>query len=208
VSRIIAGSRGGRRIAMPPGDKTRPTTDRVREALFSAIAAWAGTADAPAEEALAGLAFADLYAGSGAVGLEAASRGADPVLLVEGNKRTALVSQRNVGELRLPARVRTLRVEQLVAQPAPQPFDVVFLDPPYDVASSVVAEVLAALAEHGWLMADALVVVERSRRSADFGWPVVVGETWTRGYGETVLHFGSCVPAPADPAGTLPEQQA
>jgi 16S rRNA (guanine966-N2)-methyltransferase len=208
MSRIIAGSRGGRRIAMPPGDKTRPTTDRVREALFSAIAAWAGTADAPAAEALAGLAFADLYAGSGAVGLEAASRGADPVLLVEGNKRTALVSERNVGELRLPARVRALRVEQLVTQPAPQPFDVVFLDPPYDVTSSVVGEVLTALAEHGWLVADALVVVERSRRTADFPWPAVVGETWTRGYGETVLHFGSCVPAAAGPAGTLPEQHA
>jgi 16S rRNA (guanine966-N2)-methyltransferase len=208
VSRIIAGSRGGRRIAMPPGDKTRPTTDRVREALFSAIAAWAGTADAPAAEALAGLAFADLYAGSGAVGLEAASRGADPVLLVEGNKRTALVSERNVGELRLPVRVRALRVEQLVAQPAPQAFDVVFLDPPYDVTSSAVGDVLTALAEHGWLVADALVVVERSRRSADFPWPAVVGEAWTRGYGETVLHFGSCVPAPAGPADTLPEQHA
>ena len=208
MSRIIAGSRGGRRIAMPPGDKTRPTTDRVREALFSAIAAWAGTADAPADEALAGLAFADLYAGSGAVGLEAASRGADPVLLVEGNKRTALVSERNAGELQLPARVRALRVEQLVAQPALQPFDVVFLDPPYDVTSSAVSDVLDALAAHGWLVGDALVVVERSRRSADFGWPAVVGETWTRAYGETVLHFGSCVPAPGAAADTLPEQQA
>jgi 16S rRNA (guanine966-N2)-methyltransferase len=208
VSRIIAGSRGGRRIAMPPGDKTRPTTDRVREALFSAIAAWAGTVDAPAQEALAGLAFADLYAGSGAVGLEAASRGAEPVLLVEGNKRTALVSERNVGELRLPARVRAVRVEQLVAQPAPQPFDVVFLDPPYDLASGAVGEVLTALADHGWLGADALVVVERSRRSADFAWPAAVRESWTRGYGETVLYYGSCVPAPAAPADTLPEQRA
>jgi 16S rRNA (guanine966-N2)-methyltransferase len=208
VSRIIAGSRGGRRIAMPAGDKTRPTTDRVREALFSAIAAWAGAADAPAEASLAGLAFADLYAGSGAVGLEAASRGAQPVLLVEGNKRTALVSERNVGELGLPARVRALRVEQLVAQPAPQPFDVVFLDPPYDVASSAVEKVLTALAEHGWLVADALVVVERSRRSVDFAWPAVVAETWSRGYGETVLHFGSCTAAsPAAAADTLPGQQ-
>jgi 16S rRNA (guanine966-N2)-methyltransferase len=208
VSRIIAGSRGGRRIATPPGDKTRPTTDRVREALFSAIAAWAGAADAPAEQSLAALAFADLYAGSGAVGLEAASRGADPVLLVEGNKRTALVSERNVAELRLPVRVRAVRVEQLVTQPPPQPFDVVFLDPPYDLASSAVAGVLAALAGHGWLVPDALVVVERSRRSTDFAWPGVVGETWTRGYGETVLHFGSCAAAAAEAADPRPEQHA
>jgi len=191
VSRIIAGSRGGRRIAMPAGDKTRPTTDRVREALFSAIAAWAGTADATAAESLAGLAFADLYAGSGAVGLEAASRGAAPVLLVEGNKRTALLTERNAADLRLQARVRAVRVEQLVAQPAPQPFDVVFLDPPYELGSSAVADVLAAVAAHGWLAPDALVVVERSRRSDDFAWPTAVGEFWTRGYGETVLHFGT-----------------
>ena len=208
MSRIIAGSRGGRRIAMPPGAKTRPTTDRVREALFSAIAAWAGTADGAAEEALAGLAFADLYAGSGAVGLEAASRGADPVLLVEGNKRTAQLTGRNVADLRLPAQVRPVRVEQLVAEPAPAPFDVAFLDPPYDLASGSVGEVLAALAEHGWLAVDALVVVERSRRSADFAWPALVGETWTKGYGETVLHFGSCVPAPTATADPRPEQHA
>jgi len=190
VSRIIAGSRGGRRIAMPPGDKTRPTTDRVREALFSAIAAWARTADAAAEESLAGLAFADLYAGSGAVGLEAASRGAGPVLLVEGNKRTALLTERNAGDLGLPVRVRAARVEQLVAQPAAQRFDVIFLDPPYDLPSPAVTDVLAALVEHGWLAPDALLVVERSRRTDAFAWPPAVAETWVRGYGETVLHFG------------------
>ena len=196
MSRIIAGSRGGRRIAMPPGDRTRPTTDRVREALFSAIAAWVGTADAAPAESLRGLAFGDLYAGSGAVGLEAASRGADPVLLVEANKRTAELTQRNVTDLGLPARVRAAKVEQVVAQPAGQALDVVFLDPPYDVASPSVAQVLAGLAEHGWLAPDALVVVERSRRTPDFAWPAVVGETWTRGYGETVLHYGACGPAP------------
>ena len=191
MSRIIAGSHGGRRLATPPGDRTRPTTDRVREALFSAIAAWARTADAPPAEALDGLAFADLYAGSGAVGLEAASRGAGPVLLVEGNKRTALVTERNATELRLPVRVRAAKVEQLVAQPAPQPFDVVFLDPPYDLTSAAVGDVLAALAAQGWLASDALVVVERSKRTPDLVWPDGTGETWSRGYGETLLHFGT-----------------
>jgi 16S rRNA (guanine966-N2)-methyltransferase len=209
VSRIIAGSRGGRRLAMPPGDRTRPTTDRVREALFSAVAAWAGRADAAPEEALAGLAFCDLYAGSGAVGLEAASRGAGPVLLVEGNRRTATVTERNVAELRLAARVRAGKVESLVAEPAAQAFDVVFLDPPYEVASTTVTQVLADLAARGWLLPDALLVVERSKRTPPFDWPALVAESWSRGYGETVLHYGSCGdpgPAPAadTPAGTEP----
>ena len=83
MTRIIAGSHRGRRIAVPAGDATRPTTDRVREALFSAIASWAGTAAGDADSSLAGLAVADLYAGSGAVGLEAASRGARQGMLVE-----------------------------------------------------------------------------------------------------------------------------
>ncbi len=191
MSRIIAGSRGGRRLATPPGDKTRPTTDRVREALFSTIATWAGTADAPTAEALDGLAFADLYAGSGAVGLEAASRGAGPVLLVEGNRRTALVTERNARELRLPVQVRATRVEQLAGQPAPHPFDVVFLDPPYDLASTAVTGVLAALGEQGWLAPDALLVAERSKRTPDLDWPTGTAETWSRGYGETVLHFAT-----------------
>ena len=209
MSRIIAGSRGGRRLAMPPGDRTRPTTDRVREALFSAVAAWAGRADAAPEEALAGLAFCDLYAGSGAVGLEAASRGAGPVLLVEGNRRTATVTERNVAALGLVARVRAGKVESLVAEPAAQAFDVVFLDPPYEVASTTVTQVLADLATQGWLLPDALVVVERSKRTPLFGWPALVGESWSRGYGETVLHYGACdapdTTAPAAPGpGTEP----
>jgi 16S rRNA (guanine966-N2)-methyltransferase len=192
VSRIIAGSRGGRRLTTPPGSRTRPTTDRVREGLFSAIAAWAGTADSPPDEALAGLAFADLYAGSGAVGLEAASRGAGPVLLVEADKRTAGVTTRNVRDLGLAAQVRTGKVETVVALPSAQNYDVVFLDPPYELAGQAVAGVLQALADGGWLAASALLVVERSRRTPELDWPQVVTDTWSRTYGETVLHYASC----------------
>ena len=197
MSRIIAGSRGGRRIATPPGSRTRPTSDRVREALFSAVAAWAGTADAVADQALAGLAFADLYAGSGAVGLEAASRGAGPVLLVEADKRTAAITSRNARDLGLAAQIRTGRVETVVAAPSAQAYDVVFLDPPYDVSGDTVGAVLAALHQGGWLAEDALLVVERSRRTPNPVWPSVVRESWSRSYGETVLHYGSCVLAPA-----------
>ena len=205
MSRIIAGSRGGRRLATPPGSRTRPTTDRVREALFSAVAAWAATADAPADESLAGLAFADLFAGSGAVGLEAASRGAGPVLLVEADKRTAAVSTRNARDLGLAASVRTGRVESVVSAPSAEAYDVVFLDPPYELAGEVLAEVMTALADGGWLAADALLVVERSRRTPDPVWPPLVADTWSRGYGETVLHYGSCTGAAGDgPASVAP----
>ena len=200
MSRIIAGSRGGRRLSMPPGSRTRPTTDRVREALFSAVAAWAGTADAPADEALAGLAFADLFAGSGAVGLEAASRGAGPVLLVEADKRTAGVTVRNVRDLGLVATVRTGKVETVVAAPSEQTYDVVFLDPPYELAGETLTTVLGALADGGWLAPDALLVVERSRRTPNPVWPAVVADAWSRSYGETVLHYGSCAPSTDDPA--------
>ncbi|GAA1822601.1 16S rRNA (guanine(966)-N(2))-methyltransferase RsmD [Microlunatus capsulatus] len=203
MSRIIAGSRGGRRLTTPPGSRTRPTTDRVREALFSAVAAWAGTADSPADEALAGLAFADLFAGSGAVGLEAASRGAGPVLLVEADKRTAAVTTRNVRDLGLAALVRTGRVETVVAAPAEQAYDVVFLDPPYELDGAVLAGVMTSLADGGWLTPDALLVVERSRRTPDLAWPAPVVDTWSRGYGETVLHYASCA-GPEDGAEDAP----
>ena len=194
MSRIIAGSRRGQRIAMPASDKTRPTTDRVREALFSAIASWAGSAGEPPETSLAGLAFCDLYAGSGAVGLEAASRGAGPVLLVEVDRRTCLTTTQNVSALGLSARVVTMKVEQLVRQPAGRPFDVVFADPPYDLAPAALAAVLANVVDSGWVAPDGLIVVERSRRSEDVGWPAGFTGGWSRRYGESVLWFGRAEP--------------
>lgn len=202
MSRIIAGSRGGRRLATPPGARTRPTTDRVREALFSALAAWAGTADGPADEALTGLAVADLYAGSGAVGLEAASRGATPVLLVEADRRTAQLIGRNASYLGLQVQLQSVRVELLAAAAAAAAYDVVFLDPPYELAGPALDAVLADLGRHGWLTPDALVVAERSRRDAAPSWPVGAGEQWSRTYGETVLHFAT-FPTPGEPPASL-----
>jgi 16S rRNA (guanine966-N2)-methyltransferase len=190
VSRIIAGTAGGRQIATPAGARTRPTTGRVREALFAALASWAGTAAGPAHRSLAGLAFCDLYAGSGAVGLEAASRGAQPVLLVEADRRTAQLAQQNVADLGLRAEVRIAPVEAVTARPAARPYDVVFVDPPYQQPSEAIAGVLAALVEHRWLAPRSLVVVERSRRTPPLGWPGPFGEVWERRYGETVLCFG------------------
>ncbi len=196
MSRLIAGSHGGHRLVTPAGTGTRPTADRVREALFSALAAWAGGSAGPADQALAGLAFLDLYAGSGAVGLEAASRGAAPVLLVEADRRTARTATRNITEVGLGATLRVARVEELAQRPCPQTggvrsgYGIVVADPPYDLPTEQLDAVVADLVRHGWVAPDGLVVLERSARSPDPRWPPGF-ETWQRRYGETVLHFGS-----------------
>jgi 16S rRNA (guanine966-N2)-methyltransferase len=194
VSRIIAGSRRGRRITMPPGDRIRPTTDRVREALFSAMAAWAGTAAELAERSLAGLSFADLYAGSGAVGLEAASRGAGPVLLVERDPSTAQLAKGNAQALGLSVEIATAAVEPMLRRPPVQPFDVVFADPPYELDTSIVSSQLEQLVTSRWVGPGSLIVVERSRRSPDLMWPAAAAKRWNRVYGETILSFGSLEP--------------
>ena len=191
MSRIIAGSRGGRRISMPPGDRTRPTTDRVREALFSAVAAWAGTAAEPAEQSLVDLAFCDLYAGSGAVGLEAASRGANPVLLVERDPRTAQLAKDNAKALGLVIDVVISSVEQLLRRPPVRDFDVVFADPPYELETAAVSAQLSELVANRWVGPDSLIVVERSRRTPELEWPEVAAKRWTRAYGETTLYFAA-----------------
>jgi 16S rRNA (guanine966-N2)-methyltransferase len=190
MSRIVAGSARGRRIAMPQGARTRPTTDRVREALFAGLASWAGTAGQPADQSLVELAFCDLYAGSGAVGLEAASRGAHPVLLVESDRRTAQLATKNATDLGLEVEIQIAGVEELTGRPATKAYDVVFADPPYELASDAVSTVLAGLVEHRWLAPTGLVVVERSRRSTGLHWPDVFAQVWVRRYGETVLCFG------------------
>lgn len=202
MSRIVAGRYRGRRLKLPAGDQTRPTTDRVREALFATLASWAGGAGS-ADRSLSGLAFLDLYAGSGAVGLEAASRGADPVLLVEADQRTArTVIRANIDALGSSATVRAAAVERLVRTPARQPYDIVFADPPYDLETAAVDAVLADLVGHGWVAGDGLIVVERSRRSAGPTPPAPFTAAETRRYGETTLTLLSRpVPGDGDPDG-------
>jgi 16S rRNA (guanine966-N2)-methyltransferase len=153
--------------------------------------AWAATSAASPAESLSGLAFCDLYAGSGAVGLEAASRGAAPVLLVERDRRAVQHIRRTATELDLSVAIELADVASLVHRPAPAGFDVVFADPPYDQASELIDAQLTALIDHGWVSRPGLVVLERSRRSAPPNWPVQVPETWARAYGETTIYFGS-----------------
>ncbi|MCD4535984.1 16S rRNA (guanine(966)-N(2))-methyltransferase RsmD [Nocardioides sp. cx-169] len=190
MTRVIAGRAKGRRLATPKGDATRPTSDRVREALFSAVESWAGS--------LHGLRVLDLYAGSGAVGLEAWSRGAEAVTLVEQDRRTAALVADNARSIGFPeADVRASSVAATLRHRPAAPYDVVFSDPPYPLPDDAVAADLAALVEHGWLAPGALVVVERAKRSTEPAWPAgLVGERSKR-YGETVLWYGHAAPAEA-----------
>lgn len=193
MTRIIGGAAGGRRLQTPKGDLTRPTADRVREALFSAVEAALGS--------LEGLRFLDLYAGSGAVGLEALSRGATVATLVEHDRRTAALIRSNARTVGLgEAEVLTGSVSRHLAERPAAPYDVVFLDPPYHLTGKAAAADLTALAAHGWLSQDAIVVVERSTREALAPWPAGYVEGRERRYGETTLSFATWTGPPAGAA--------
>lgn len=191
MTRIIGGSAGGRRIRTPTGESTRPTSDRVREALFSAIDAAVGS--------LTGLRFLDLYAGSGAIGLEALSRGAGVVTAVEHDRRTASLIRQNARVLGIgTVDVVTGSVPRFLGQPPRAPYDVIFLDPPYHVGADLVVADLHALVTHEWLAAGALVVVERSSRDGELGWPEGLRGVRSRRYGETTLWYGHAAGPAAD----------
>ena len=185
MTRIIAGSAGGRTLRTPPGASTRPTSDRVREAVFSAL---------DARDAVRGARVLDLYAGSGALGLEAASRGAASVVLVESDHRAADVIAANARTLGLDrARVqRSTVATALAVDPAPSDVaDLVFLDPPYDLAEDALAAVLDRLTR-AWLAPDALLVVERSTRSPEPTWPDGIRlATKPKKYGETTVWYAT-----------------
>lgn len=202
MTRIIAGRAGGRRLTTPRGSATRPTSDRVREALFSAVESWCGS--------LEGLRFLDLYAGSGAVGLEAWSRGAGVVTLVEQDRRTAALISANARELGVPrAEVLVGGVAGVLGRDPGAPYDVVFSDPPYPLPDDDVVADLSALVDRRWLVPDALVVVERSSRSPRPAWPTGIRELRRKRYGETTLWYGHAAVEPAEPDGPpspLPEE--
>ena len=185
MTRVIAGKAGGRRLAVPPGNGTRPTSDRAREGLFST---WQSLLGGP----LRGERVLDLYAGSGAVGLEAMSRGAGHTLLVEADARAARTIRENVKNLGLPgAEVRAGKAEQIIRTPAPtEPYDLVFLDPPYAVTDDDLREILLTLRTEHWLAPDALVTVERSTRGGEFGWPAGFDAVKARRYGEGTFWYG------------------
>lgn len=168
---------------MPAGRDTRPTSDRAREGLFSTVQALLGPLD--------GLRVADLFAGSGAVGLESLSRGAGHALLVESHPRAVKVVRENVASLGLPgAQVVADKVERVVKRVPDEPYDLVFADPPYALADEAVTELLESLRDNGWLAEDALIAVERSVRSPALSWPDGYMPERDRRYGEAVFWYG------------------
>jgi 16S rRNA (guanine966-N2)-methyltransferase len=177
---VVAGTAGGRTLRVPPTG-TRPTSDRVREALFSRLEHLG---------VVRGAHVLDLYAGSGALGIEAASRGATAVALVDSARAAVDACRRNVATLGLTGvDVVAQRAERFVALPAAAPWDLVLVDPPYDLAEGDLAGVLAGVA--GALAEDAVVVVERSSRTPEPTWPDGLERTDRRAYGETVVWFAA-----------------
>ncbi len=187
MTRIIGGAAGGRRLVTPRGSATRPTSDRVREALFSAVEAWSGS--------LEGLRFLDLYAGSGAVGLEAWSRGAGVVTFVEQDRKTAALIARNAETLGAGRTgVMASSVAAALRKSPTAPYDIVFLDPPYPLSGEAVTAALSALVACEWVVPGALVVVERSVRGAEVTWPDGLTGDRSKKYGETMLWYGHAAP--------------
>lgn len=200
MTRIVAGAARGRRLRVPPAG-TRPTPDRAREAVFSSLDALRG--------GFSGAVVLDLYAGSGALGLEALSRGASHVDLVESDRAAARVIEANAQAVLSSCQAaspsssvpvvtvhavsvhRWLAGGGAAARSARAPsYDVVFCDPPYATPADEVGEVLSTLVSDGRLAVDALVVVERGRRDAPWSWPTGLAALRDRAYGEAHLWIG------------------
>jgi 16S rRNA (guanine966-N2)-methyltransferase len=181
MTRIVAGTASGRRLKVPPSG-VRPTGDRAREGLFNSLGTLVD---------LEGAAVLDLYAGSGALGLEALSRGAAQVVFVESGPRVLPVLRANLAAIGVPGgRIIAGSVPTVVAGPPPTPFDVVLADPPYSTPVEEVLEVLRRLVGGGWLAPGAVVVVERASREEPFVWPTPLDALRERRYGEAVLRYG------------------
>jgi 16S rRNA (guanine966-N2)-methyltransferase len=165
-----------------PRTGTRPTTDRVRESLFNLLTARLD---------LNGASVLDLYAGSGALGIEALSRGAVSAVFVESDHRAAAVIDKNIAALGVSgATVRRGPVAAVLASAGAQPVDLVFADPPYDVDAGEIGSVLAALTHGGWTASGTVAVVERPTSGPALTWPDG-WQVWpSRTYGDTRLELG------------------
>jgi 16S rRNA (guanine966-N2)-methyltransferase len=179
VTRIVGGVASGRRLTVPRGDATRPTSEVVREALFNAL---------ESRNAVRGAKVLDLFAGSGALGIEAASRGAADVVLVDSSRQAAAAARTNAGELhQLRIAVVLSSVERFLSGRPPISADIVLMDPPYPMTEDAVAGILGQLVAGTWVSHSGLVVVERSTRSPEPRWPDGLQRDGVRRYGETAV---------------------
>ena len=190
--RIIAGSAKGRVLAQPAG-VTRPTSDRTREGIFSSLESEIGTCE--------GIAFLDLFGGTGAVGLEALSRGAIEVVVVEKDEKAAavcranyeLVSKSTSGKFSV-IRKSVDSFLELESSKAPLR-DVVYIDPPYEMTNDAIVKLLQKIISCGILASDAIVIVERSSRTEPFQWPPGLVALKERKYGEGAVYFALSAPS-------------
>jgi 16S rRNA (guanine966-N2)-methyltransferase len=193
MTRVIAGAAGGRRLSVPSGNSTRPTSDRAREGLFGTVLSELGSLERRN--------VLDLYAGSGAVGLEALSRGAASVTFVESDARAAGVIKTNARTVGLPGTSVVIgKADRFLAGPPASggdragdsgqrgPYDLVFADPPYAVTAEETTKVLTLL-QAGWLVPGALIVVERATRSGVLEWPPGYMPGKSRRYGEATFWY-------------------
>lgn len=183
MSRIIAGVAGGQRLANVPGDNTRPTTDRVKEALFSRLESYG---------VVEGARVLDIFGGSGALACEALSRGAVYADVVDQYPKAVAVCEKNLKTVLgavagASGRVHKMAARSFASNYKGQPYELVFCDPPYAVTNEELAELLELLTPH--LAQGAVVVLERSTRSADPVVPVGVEVFATKKYGETTLWY-------------------
>jgi len=185
--RIIAGLGKGRKLFSPPSI-TRPTSDRAREGLFSSLISTFGTLD--------GLHFLDLFAGSGAVGVEALSRGAGLVESVESNPVSAEVCEKNFELLKNQPDLGKFKVHETTTfeylnHLANKQFEIIFLDPPYDVTNIEIEKILRKIQSNNLLSKFGVIAIERDAKGAAFTWPEGFEEVKIRSYGQGAIHYGS-----------------
>ncbi len=186
--RIIAGSAKGKVLISPPDSRTRPTSDRAREGLFSSLDS--------EFESLVGLNFLDLFAGSGAVGVEAYSRGAAIVHAVESEGDMGNVAISNFQLVKSAAgsyRVFHTKVDRfLESDHAGEKgrYDIIFMDPPYELSNGVIEELLATIVAKNLLQPRGIIAIERESKGKAFTWPAELEEIKVRSYGQGSIYYG------------------
>lgn len=188
--RIIAGVAKGRTLSTVSGT-TRPTSDRAREGLFSSLTSEFGD--------FLGLHVLDLFAGSGAVGFEALSRGATLVHGVE-KESDAIKTITTNSELVAKAgptgkfHLYSMSVQRFLSDPAHDQYHLIYIDPPYDFSSSQLEEILRLLAQGNFLKSDAFIAVERRAKSGQFTWPQSYEQVRERNYGQATIYYANAAP--------------
>ena len=186
--RIIAGSAKGKVLTSPPDSRTRPTSDRAREGLFSSLDSEFSS--------LVGLNFLDLYAGSGAVGVEAYSRGAALVHAVESEGDMGSIAISNFQLVKSTAgsyRVFHTKAERfLESEHAAEKgqYDIIFMDPPYELSNSVIEDLLQTIITRDLLQPRGIVAIERESKGAPFTWPHPLEAIKVRSYGQGSIYYG------------------